>query len=90
MRDWEQEIIGTFKEQSESIPSDSPGSTFILIQADGEIFDCISKAARLGNVYENKLNLRPMNRPACFQKTNICPSIKANHDMYHRFTPHRS
>lgn len=85
LRDWEQDIIGSFDKYITNIKSDTPGSKFILIQSDGEIFECVNKTARLGNVYENKLHLRGINRPQCFQKTNMCPSIKANYDISTKF-----
>jgi pyruvate-formate lyase-activating enzyme len=87
MRDWEQDIIGSFTNVIQNIPTNITGSKFIIIQADGEIFECISKNVRLGNVYENKLRLIPINRPGCFQSTNVCPSIRANYDIYGRFNP---
>jgi len=90
MKDWEQIIIGEPSDHLLNIPSNTPGSAFMLIQADGEIFECAGKGLRLGNVYENKLHLHPVNKPKCFSRTNTCPSIKSTMDIHNRLNHHRS
>lgn len=90
LRDWEIDIMGDFNEYTNEIPSNTPGSRFIMIQADGEIFECTNKTHRLGNVYENRLQLRAVNRPSCFTKKNMCPSIKANYDIHQKINHHQS
>lgn len=86
MKDWEQDIIGNFSDYIGRIPAYAPGSSFMLIQADGEIYECADARIRIGNVYENKLRLKPTIRPMCFTTSNICPAIKSNYDMHNRFT----
>lgn len=84
MKDWELDIIGDYKKYADAIPSTAPGSQFLAITAGGDVFECHNRSHPMGSVYDNWLHMRPIDSPSCFTAKNVCPSIKANYDIYQK------
>lgn len=84
MKDWEMDIIGDYSKYVELIPSTAPGSQFLAITAGGDVYECHNRVHKMGSVYGNWLNNKPINSPSCFTNRNVCPSIKANYDIYQK------
>ncbi len=54
------------------------GSSFIMSEPNGEIYECHGKSKKLGDVYSNTLNLERVIHKACFSVTGCNASKSAN------------
>jgi len=82
LKDWELDIIGNFNDYVNKIHHSAPGFDFIAITAGGDVYECHDRKIKIGDVYKNWFHPISINKPTCFTNSNICPSIKANYELY--------
>lgn len=61
-----------------ALPRSVIGSSFIMTEPNGEIYECHGKSKKLGNIYSNTLNLERIIHKACFSVTGCNASKSAN------------